>query len=373
MAWIQTTEALTKLNELLFRSKYLYNFDGIPLVAERLSFRKKINLLLAGLDMFFPSKYSFSLPPVIHIEPTNICNLKCPLCPTGSRTLKRQKGIMSLKTFQTILDEAGDTLISVYFFSFGEPFLNKDLPNMIAACTKQNILSLISTNGHFLQTLEEATAVVSAGLNILIIAIDGSNQKIYQKYRKNGDIEKVKRCAALIEEAKVKNGSQFPYTVLRTVVTKDNEKDLSNIERLARQLRVNMFSTKSLGCLVQDEKFTNFEPEEKRLRRFENKDRQQARSQHFRCPFPFRQPVFMWDGTLVGCEYDHEKEFSFGIIEKKGYKKSWNSANAKNLRTRILKGDNLPAFCQELCPYRYRTQDSVNIFCKELRPLKSLG
>ena len=105
MAWIQTTEALTRLNELLSRSKYTYTFDGIPLVAERLSFRKKINLLLAGLDMMFGSKYSFSLPPVLQIEPTNICNLKCPLCPTGSRTLKRQKGIMSFKTFQICVAE----------------------------------------------------------------------------------------------------------------------------------------------------------------------------------------------------------------------------------------------------------------------------
>ncbi|MDD2229768.1 MAG: aldehyde ferredoxin oxidoreductase, partial [Candidatus Cloacimonetes bacterium] len=31
-------------------------------------------------------------PPAVMIEPSNICNLQCPLCPSGNGTLSRQRG-----------------------------------------------------------------------------------------------------------------------------------------------------------------------------------------------------------------------------------------------------------------------------------------
>lgn len=225
MTWLRTPEAVTKIYSTLFRGSYSYTFDGIPLFAERLSFTKKMNLLLAGADMALGSTRMLSLPPVIHIEPTNTCNLKCPLCPTGATALTRPKGFMAPETFRTVLDELGDTLVAAYLFCFGEPFLHKNMPRMIETLTRKDILTLISTNGHFLQTFDEAMAVVKAGLKTLIIALDGSDQRIYEKYRINGNIEKVKQCAAMVEAAKAA-GSAYPYTVIRTVVTGDNESDL---------------------------------------------------------------------------------------------------------------------------------------------------
>lgn len=41
-----------------------------------------------------------SLPYYIGLEPTNTCNLKCPLCPTGLNLSKRRKGINDEKKVQ---------------------------------------------------------------------------------------------------------------------------------------------------------------------------------------------------------------------------------------------------------------------------------
>ena len=39
------------------------------------------------------------------IEPTDVCNLKCPLCPSGNGKLKRAKGFMDFSLFKKIIDE----------------------------------------------------------------------------------------------------------------------------------------------------------------------------------------------------------------------------------------------------------------------------
>ena len=52
--------------------------------------------------------------------------------------------------------------------------------------------------------------MVDAGLTGLVVAIDGSTQDIYGVYRKSGSVDKVKRCAELIEKAKALRGAAFP-------------------------------------------------------------------------------------------------------------------------------------------------------------------
>jgi MoaA/NifB/PqqE/SkfB family radical SAM enzyme len=370
MAWMKPAGALGKLPELLIRGRFPFNFDGVPLIAEGLSFRKRANLLMTGVDMFLGFDRSHALPSTIQVEPTNTCNLKCPLCPTGIGSMKRPKGFMTLETFTKIIDEIGDVLLSVFLYGWGEPFLNRDLPRMMETCTKRNIRTLSNTNGHFLQTPDEALRIVDAGLSALIIAVDGSTQEIYQRYRKSGDIEKVKRCIANIEEAKEKRGAQMPYTNFRVVVTHDNEDDLPALEKLARDLGVNMFSYKPVGMLTGAKKFEDYVPAQEEVRRFKYRDSIRLHKPPIWCPFPFRQPTIFWDGTVEGCEYDYVLEASFGKVGTQTFRSIWNSKEAIQLRRRIRKGLPKEGFCR-LCPYQDRIQDSSVLLCKELRPAGS--
>jgi MoaA/NifB/PqqE/SkfB family radical SAM enzyme len=142
-------------------------------VAERLSFRQRMNLIKCGIDILLQLDRARGLPPTLIIETTNVCNLDCPLCPSGEGSMDRPRGLMSFDTFQEILDALGEVLIFVYLHCWGEPFLNKEMARMIEACTDRNILTLCSTNGHYLQTLDDALKVVDAGLTKMIIAMDG--------------------------------------------------------------------------------------------------------------------------------------------------------------------------------------------------------
>jgi radical SAM protein with 4Fe4S-binding SPASM domain len=370
MAWMRLHEAAEKIPDLLIQGKVSFNFDGIPLRAKNLSLKRKMNLLRAGLDGILKSNRLQGLPPIIQIEPTNICNLKCPLCPSGSGSLARPKGFMSMDTFHRILDEVEEVLIAMYLFCFGEPFMHKKLHQMIRECSTRNILTLTSTNGHYVQTLDDALKIVDTQLTVLIIALDGSTQEIYGTYRRGGDIEKVKNCISLIERAKTLRHSSLPYTAVRSVVTHDNENDLANIERLAEELGVNMFTCKSLGCMTHSNDFKEYEPLKRDVRRFEYAGASRISKRLVKCPFAFRQPIVFWDGTVVGCEYDHLTEKAFGKVGEQPFHKIWNSNNAIELRRSIRERRNRPKFCTN-CPYQDRVQKGTYLMCKELRPLVS--
>ncbi len=44
MSWMKSSEALAKLPEIFIQGRLSFNFDGIPLIAEQLSIKKKMNL-----------------------------------------------------------------------------------------------------------------------------------------------------------------------------------------------------------------------------------------------------------------------------------------------------------------------------------------
>ncbi|MBT4520492.1 MAG: radical SAM protein [Halieaceae bacterium] len=367
MAWMKPHEAILKLPEVLFRSRMSFAFDGIPIVAEDLTLKKKLNLIKLGISSMFFRNFSLGLPAVVQVEPTNRCNLQCPLCPAGEGSMQRGKGVMSLETYHQILDELGDVMLVVLLYSWGEPFLNRDLNSIIRASVAKNINSLVLTNGHFVQTIDEALELVDTGLNGLLIAMDGSTQETYTAYRKGGKLEKVMRCAELVEEAKAKRGSATPYTCLRTLVTKDTQEELPDIERLARDLGVNMFSYKTVGMQTYCDEFRDFEPTIDKLKRFEYSDSERKAQGPINCPFPFRQPTIQWDGTLVGCEYDYDVEKPFGKVGERPIRELWNGPQARTLRQHILGGEQ-DTFCQRLCPYQDRVQSSSYLGNIELRP-----
>ncbi|MHC4480044.1 MAG: radical SAM protein [Planctomycetota bacterium] len=367
MAWMKTLEAATKLPRLLVRGEFPFRYQGVPLMVKHTPLSRRLNALKCALSSALKTDRALGLPPGIQLEPTNTCNLKCPLCPTGTGTLKRRRGFMSAETFDRVMDELGEALMSITFYGWGEPFLHPRLPKMIAACTERDILTVTSTNGHCLQTLDEAVEVVDAGLSAVFIALDGSTQEIFATYRKSGHVEKVKRCAAMLEEAKARRNSSRPCTVIRAVATRDNEDDLGNIERVAREIGVNMFSYKSVAGLSVGAELSPYEATHRDLQRYEYRGDERLQKEPIMCPYPFRQPTILWDGTVTGCECDYEMVMPLGRLGERPFTEIWNGAAARALRRAIRQRRGRPSFCAR-CPYQDRVQESCELFWTELRP-----
>lgn len=112
------------------RTRYLKNM----IVSDKraiMFFLTIINLPVIGdiYDFFyfrFIVKKMESLPFQLTIEPNNICNLRCIMCPY--KRMKRKKETMPMNLFKKAIDEAKELGVKdVHLTQYNEPFTDKQL------------------------------------------------------------------------------------------------------------------------------------------------------------------------------------------------------------------------------------------------------
>ena len=99
------------------------------------------------LSRIFRKPIVWGFPLSFSIEPTNRCNLECPECPSGLGKLTRPLGSLSFNMFKKWVDQIKDETFYLQLFFQGEPFINKELNQMLEYARNQKIYTSISTNG----------------------------------------------------------------------------------------------------------------------------------------------------------------------------------------------------------------------------------
>lgn len=155
------------------------------------------------------------MPLFVSVEPAAVCQLKCPECPVGQAktatltdrftdrpaTPDRVQTFMSLDLFRRVLEQVKETAMTIQFYFQGEPLLNKDLPLMIREAHEAGLYTIVSTNAQAL-TEEMAQALVAAGLDRIIVSMDGLTEESYGAYRIGGSLEKTVNALRFLREAK---------------------------------------------------------------------------------------------------------------------------------------------------------------------------
>jgi radical SAM protein with 4Fe4S-binding SPASM domain len=98
--------------------------------------------------------------------------------------MKRKQGFMELNLVNNLIKQAAEGNVRKLFLSgFGEPLLDKRLPEFISLATKAGIRNiLIVTNGYLLAP-DIADDLIGRGLNEIIISIDGFTAETYEDVR----------------------------------------------------------------------------------------------------------------------------------------------------------------------------------------------
>ena len=76
--------------DVILRGRYDFVYDMMRLRMSRMSMAKRFNLLKAGANLVYRRLTPWSMPLHMQFELTNYCNLRCPVCPTGTRALERK-------------------------------------------------------------------------------------------------------------------------------------------------------------------------------------------------------------------------------------------------------------------------------------------
>ncbi len=181
-------------------------------------------------------------PRVLYVEPTIVCNLRCPqpACVPeevyGTRSMK----LLSYDLYAGVIDELGPQLERMVFYNYGESFIHPDAFRMIryAKDVNPSLWVWTSTNGHFFDTAEKVRALVDSGINEIQFSIDGATQAVYETYRKEGKIEKVFDGLRAVAEERDRRGSVFPWISWNYILFRWNDSD-EEMER-ARQLAIEL-------------------------------------------------------------------------------------------------------------------------------------
>lgn len=279
------------------------------------------------------------MPFSISVEPTTSCNLRCPECPSGLRSFSRPTGMLTLDTYQKIVDDLVDDLIYLILYFQGEPYLNPQLFDFIKYASERKVYTAISTNAHYL-TEKKAQQTVESGLSRLIISIDGTTQETYQNYRIGGKLDKVLQGTKNIVAAKRELKSKTPYTIFQFLVVRPNEHQVEEVKQLAKKYGVDdvVFKTAQVydyehgnPLIPLNERFSRYKKQPDGTYGIKNKLLNHCWKMWHSC-------VFTWDGKVVPCCFDKDATHQLGSISENSFKDIWHSKEYNHFRTSILKG-----------------------------------
>ncbi len=289
-------------------------------------------------------------PPIVNVEPTNVCNLRCPLCVTGSMQMKRSYGRMNVEKFKTFIDQVADKIIYVTLYHQGEPYLHKEFNDMVTYAKSKGVYVTTSTNAHFF-TPELAESVVKSKIDSMIISLDGVTQETYEKYRVLGKLDTVLEGIRNVVEAKQRLKSKVPYLFLQFLVMKQNEHEIPQVKALANELGVDRLLIKTTQVMTLDEA-KEWLPENDKYRRYElTEEAFRVKQGQGVCPRVWMTTLIDWDGQVVPCCFDKNGEHALGHLDNgQSFDEIWKNEKYSDFRTRMLTNRNSIDICRN-CNY----------------------
>jgi MoaA/NifB/PqqE/SkfB family radical SAM enzyme len=208
-----------------------------------------VNFLRAKYEMYTGVVDVQAYPYYLTLEPSDICQLRCPTCVTGiENELRRRKtpdhvifredrSKLSSELFDALMDELGERLFFITFYNFGEPLLNKNLPTFIRKASGLGIETDINTNLSLSLSDQFVEELLTSGLDYLFASIDGFTQEAYQQHRVGGNVELAKANLEKLVRARDRLGLDTTITY-NFLVFRFNEHEVKDAARFCEDLGI---------------------------------------------------------------------------------------------------------------------------------------
>ncbi len=168
--------------------------------------------------------------PIVVWNMTKQCNLKCIHC-YATATASKSDDELSTDQAKGFLEDIARYGAPVVLFSGGEPFMRKDLIELIEYSDGLGLRPVISTNGTLI-TEEKAAAAKRAGVKYIGVSLDGL-QEVNDRFR---GVPRAFEMAINGMSSSLKAGVK---TGLRFTITKHNRDDLPGVLLKLEEIGVN--------------------------------------------------------------------------------------------------------------------------------------
>jgi MoaA/NifB/PqqE/SkfB family radical SAM enzyme len=251
------------------------------------------------------------------IEITRRCNLRCTLCPIGTR-VARSMPDMDIHLFTSLLATFGSRIERLCLHHYGEPCLHPQLAEFIRHAKDAGIpFVFFSTNGNYLPP-ELAGQLVSSGLDLIRFSIDTSDPQAYTQYRVGGNLPAVLHNMRGLRAVRDAAGQSTPVIEAQALITLHNEMFVDDFRQVmldhgadrVRYKTVNLY----MAGFISTEEGQEYLPENADYSRYrENHPLTSAIAAELKpCRWAEESLVVLADGTLVPCCQDFNGDHPLG-------------------------------------------------------------
>ena len=194
--------------------------------------RKLANYALAHAARGLRLEYAPNKPYFLSLDPTDACQLHCPFCIGGG---KHGDTFMPYEDYEALLNRLGPWLIKIDFCKGAEPLLHPRICDMIALAHRHGLETVMASN---LNNIPDPDRLMSSGLDLLMMSVDGLNQETYGRYRAGGNCEQAFFNMRALVEARKRQKVRSPFLVWNYLVFKYNQHEIPQVVERAKEIGV---------------------------------------------------------------------------------------------------------------------------------------
>lgn len=178
-------------------------------------------------------------PYILFLDACNLCNLRCPLCPTGLNDLGRPQSMLCFEDFRRYFDPFAPYLFELYLHNWGESLLNPEVFSMVTYAQKRNVGTNLSSNFVHIDAAG-IDRILESGLEYLVISLDGTSPATYAKYRIRGDFERVVENMKALLNRRRERRAKWPIVEWQFIVMKHNQHEIPTAKKMAKSIGVDL-------------------------------------------------------------------------------------------------------------------------------------
>ncbi|MDR4504195.1 MAG: radical SAM protein [Candidatus Scalindua sp.] len=269
-------------------------------------------------------------PSYIWLEPTNNCNLKCIMCPTGTGKVDIEKGFMDYRLYKKIIVEISEYTSAVTLAISGESLLHPEFFKMVEYANSKEIKVLLNTNATLL-TKKKAELLLESGISEISFAFDGLKKSMYESARVGANYEKTLRNILYFLKLKKERKSKYPYSILSIL-----ELEIEDYSEMEKKTFLKIFD--GLIDEIRTREVSTWGSTFKDTDKFAYRDNRNVCGP---CSRLWSTACIMWNGDVVPCVYNANHEYVIGNITKKSFIDIWNGEEMVRLRMSMIEGDYL--------------------------------
>ncbi len=334
-------------------------------------------------------------PTRVDFELTYTCNLKCSFCPQAifkeqsPEKVQSAKNELSTDEIYSVIDELKAGGVPLVTLTGGEPFVRKDIMDIVTYIKQKDLELSILSNGALI-TKKKAEELVRLGVDTITFSLDGP-EALHDEVRGiPKTFSKMTKIAEHLIKTRVKQGKQRPYINFNCTISALNQSAFSEIIDAAVSIGIDSVSfgflfftneeaiskTASVVDIKQakeedqvlPDKFREVNPKEieEQMERCREKAEKSGLNISFnpaldgktlekyfydyrysytnKCFFPWKVARVNPDGTVYPCSID----ISMGNLKKEKFFEIWNGKKYVQFR-KTLKENKLFEKCNKCC------------------------